>query len=353
MGVDLGDLCVKQPLQLKDLSGKTVAIDAFNTIHQFLASIRSADGSPLMDEDGRVTSHLVGLFNRTANLVEAGVVPIYVFDGAPHPLKRATTDERRRIKEKAKQDYEAALAAGDLELARRKAQQTGHLTTDMVAQAKRLLDLLGLPHVAAPSEGEAEASFLAQRGLAYACGSQDFDALLFGAPRLVRNLAVTGRRRLPGRSAWVDVEPESIGLGETLEALRLSREQLVDVALLVGTDYNPGVSGIGPKTAVELVREHRTLDDLLEKCETEEGHAWKKLREGQEGLGEFETVRNLFLKPDVAPVGDLKVGRLDEKGVASMLVGEHRFSEDRVRSGLQRYRESKIYKKQTTLGSWS
>lgn len=352
MGVDLGELCVKQPLQMGDLSGKTVAVDAFNTLHQFLASLRQPDGTLLMDGQGRVTSHLVGLLNRTANFVESGILPVFVFDGTPHPLKRATIEERHRIKREATRAYAAALEAGDLETARRKAQQTGTLTKEMVEQAKHLLDLLGLPSFDAPGEGEAQASYFAQRGAAYACVSQDFDPLLFGSPRLVRNLSVGGRRKLPGRQAWVDVAPEQIPLAETLESLRLSREQLVDVALLIGTDYDEGVPGFGPKTALELVSEHRSLEALLEKCEGEPGAAWKKLREGQEGLGDFEAIRNLFLKPDVAEPQEFRAARLDERGVESYLVGEFRFSAERVRSALAKYRESKVYKRQKTLEGW-
>lgn len=353
MGVDLGDLCVKHPIDLAALSGRTVAIDAYNALYQFLAIIRQPDGTPLMDERGRVTSHLSGLFHRTANLVEAGLLPVYVFDGEPHPLKLATLRARAATRERARRDYEVALAAGDLERARSKAQQTATLKPEMVEQSKALLSALGLPHVQAPSEGEAEASFLVQCGAAHAAASQDFDAVLFGAPRLVRNLTVTGRRKLPGRQAYVDVAPEQIPLAETLESLGLRREQLIDVALLVGTDYNPGVSGIGPKTALELVREHGALEAVLERAERGDGHVWRKVREGQDGLGDFEAIRNLFLEPRVERVPTPQPGRLDETAVRALLVDEHRFGADRVDSALAKYRESKVYRHQKTLGEWA
>jgi flap endonuclease-1 len=352
VGVDLGDLCVRNPVALEDLAGKTVAIDAYNALYQFLASIRGPDGTPLMDAQGRVTSHLTGLFSRTANLVEAGILPVYVFDGTPHPLKLATIRARSAVKEKAREAYAEALRVGDMEKARQKAQQTSSLTPDMVAQAKRLLDALGLPTVDAPGEGEAQATVMVQRSVAHAVASQDYDAVLFGAPRLVRNMTMTGRRKLPGRQAFVDIAPELIPLGETLEKVRLSREQLVDLAVLIGTDYNPGVSGIGPKTALELLREHGSLEAILEKAETGEGHVWKKLREGQDGLGEFEAVRNLFLEPPVAAPLPVKAGRLDESAAREMLVTEHQFSADRIESGLAKYRASKVYRQQKTLGEW-
>jgi flap endonuclease-1 len=352
VGVDLGDVAVKRPADWAELSGRTVVVDAYNALYQFLATIRQADGTPLLDEQGRVTSHLNGLFNRTANLVGAGILPVYVFDGIPHALKRATIELRSQVKERARAAYEAALKAGDLATARSKAQQTSSLTGPMVQQAKRLLGLLGLPVVDAPSEGEAQASWMVQRGQAYAVASQDYDAILFGAPRLLRNLSVTGRRKLPGRSAWVEVQPEQIALAETLDALRLSREQLIDAALLIGTDYNPGVGGIGPKTGLELVREHGSLEALLEKAETAQGAVWRKLRDGQDGLGEFETVRNLFLHPHVADVPAPVPGRLDEAGVRSMLVEDHRFNPERVESALAKYRVVKAQREQRSLGDW-
>lgn len=352
MGVDLGDVAVKRPLQLAELSGKTVAIDAYNALYQFLATIRQADGTPLMDQEGRVTSHLNGLFNRTANLVEAGLLPVYVFDGPSHPLKRATIEARLAVKERAKAEYDAALKAGDVATARSKAQQTSSLTKDMVAQAQRLLTLLGLPFVLAPGEGEAQASHMVQRGIAHAVASQDYDAILFGAPRLVRNLSVTGRRKLPGRSAWVDVPPEQIDLAETLDGAHLNREQLIDAAVLMGTDYNPGVIGIGPKTALELLREHRSLETVLETAETATGAVYRKLRDGQAGLGDFEAVRGLFLAPLVGPAAPVSWGSFDEAGVRTLLVGEHRFSPERVESGLAKYRSVRGVRQQRSLGDF-
>lgn len=352
MGVDLGDLCVKQPLRLEDLSGRIVAVDAYNTLYQFLATIRGPDGTPLMDDQGRVTSHLTGLLNRTGALVEAGVLPVFVFDGQPHPLKAATIAARSAVKVRAQEAYEQALKEGDLEKARSKAKQTSRLTSDMVRQAKELLGCLGVPCLDAPGEGEAQATRMVQEGQAYAVASQDYDAVLFGAPRLVRNLSVTGRRKMPGRQAWVDVEPEVIVLGDTLDALGLSREKLIDVAILIGTDFNPGVVGIGPKTALDLVREHGLLEDLLERSETETGSVWKKLRAGQEGLGDFEAVRNLFLQPKAVRAPDPKRGRLDEEGVRRILVGDHRFNEQRVATALQRYRTGAEGAKQRSLGDW-
>ncbi len=353
MGVNLGDLVISEEVSIDDLEGQRIAIDAYNALYQFLATIRGADGTPLRDDEGRVTSHLSGLFQRTANLVEAGVRPVYVFDGKPSQLKRATIEERRRIKEKAKKDYKAALEAGDLETARSKAQQTSTLDKTMVAQAKELLGALGVPWLDAPSEGEAQAAHMTRQGLVDAVASQDFDSLLFGAPVVYRNLSVGGRRKLPGRQAWVDVAPVRVDLGATLDELSLNRAQLVDVAILMGTDYNPGIKGVGPKTAIKMIGEESDLEGVLSRAETEEkGAMWKHVREGREGVEPVEAIRGLFLDPDVADTSEPTWGRVDADAVRDLLVDGFRFSRQRVESSLAKYGAGSAQRAQSNLGDF-
>ncbi len=325
MGVDLSELVPKQRRILKDFDGQTIAIDAYNTIYQFLSIIRQPDGTPLMDSKRRVTSHLSGLLYRTINLLEAGVRPVYVFDGKPSELKRGTIEERAAVKERAMEEWAEAIAQGDMERARSKAQQTSRITAGMVEGAKRLLSLMGIPVVQAPSEGEAEASYMVQRGLASCVCSQDFDSLLFGSPALVRNLTITGRRKLPRKQIYVNIEPELIQLQEVISTLGVTREQLVDMAILIGTDFNEGVRGIGPKKALKLIKEHGTLERTLE----------------AKGLNvpELSDVRRIFLEPAVEDPGELRFGAPDVGGVVDMLCGEHDFSRDRVEGPLSRLAE--------------
>ncbi|MDD4307354.1 MAG: flap endonuclease-1, partial [Thermoplasmata archaeon] len=255
MGIDLSDIVEPRPAALKDFKGRAVAIDGYNALYQFLSSIRQADGTPLMDSKGRITSHLSGTFQRTANLLEQGIRPVYVFDGAPNPMKAQTLRERRQRKEKAQAEWDEALEAGDMEVARMKAQQTSRLTKDMAQQAKDLLEYMGVPCVDAPQDGEAQASYMAAKGDVFAAASQDYDSLLFGAPVLVRNMTLSGRRKMPRRNVYVDVVPETLKLSEVLGALGITREQLVDIGVLMGTDFNDGVRGIGPKKGLKLIAE--------------------------------------------------------------------------------------------------
>jgi len=325
MGVNLVDLLKREKCSLKDLSNKVIAIDAYNALHQFLATIRQRDGTPLMDSKGRVTSHLSGLLYRTANLVDAGILPVYVFDGKPHPLKARTLAIRKEIKEEAEREWRIAIEKGDLETARKKAQQTSRVTDEIVDQSKRLLSALGIPWVQAPSEGEAQASHMARKGDAYAVASQDSDSLLFGAPILVRNLAITGRRKLPNKQVYVKIEPEIVRLEDTLRDLGIGREQLVDIAILIGTDFNEGIEGIGPKKGYELIKRFGSAEKALEVLG----------KEIDQGL--IDAVRKIFLEPDVTDNYHLEWDLPDEKDVIDMLCGEHQFSKDRVSNALQKF----------------
>ena len=338
MGINLADIVISEPRTLEDFSGKILAIDAFNTLYQFLAIIRQPDGTPLMDHQGRVTSHLSGIIYRVSNFVAAGIKPAFVFDGEPPRLKARTIVARGEIKRRAEREWREAVEIGDLATARTKAMQTSRLTEEMVDQSKRLLDLLGFPWVQAPAEGEAQASAMARTGVAYAAASQDFDSLLFGSPRLVKNLAITGRRKLPRKDVYVDVQPEEISLEATLANLGITREQLVDMGLLIGTDFNEGVKGIGPKKALALIKKHGSLEPALEELGVE--------------IESKDEVREIFLKPNVLPNVELRFRNPDVDGVRRMLCDEHDFSPDRINAALGKFGSARSEQKQRSLDSW-
>ena len=338
MGINLSDIVTLERRTLDDFSGKVLAIDAFNTLYQFLAIIRQPDGTPLMDRQGRVTSHLSGLIYRLSNFVAAGIKPPFVFDGEPPRLKARTIVARGEIKRRAEREWREAVEIGDLATARTKAMQTSRLTDEMVDQSKRLLDLLGVPWVQAPGEGEAQASAMARDGLAYAAASQDFDSLLFGSPRLVKNLAISGRRKLPRKEIYVEVQPEEISLDDTLARHGITREQLVDMGLLIGTDFNEGVQGIGPKKALALIKKHGSLEPALEELGVD--------------IESKEEVREIFLKPNVLSHVELTFRDPDPDGVRRMLCDEHDFSRDRIDAALAKFGAARSEQKQKSLDGW-
>ena len=341
MGVNLSPIVTAKEIELEELRGKTVAVDAFNTIFQFLSIIRQPDGKPLMDSKGRVTSHLTGILYRTANLIEAGIEPSFVFDGKPNELKTGTIEERIARREKAKQEYEQALAEGDMKKAFSKAQQTARMTPEILETSKKLITLMGLPIVQAPSDGEAQAAYMCSKGDVYAAASQDFDSILFGAPLLVRNMTITGRRKVPGKQIYRDVKTELIDSKQMLESLGVTREQLVDVCMMIGTDFNTGVQGIGPKKGLKLIQKHGSLEKVMEETDID--------------IPEYEEVREIFLNGPRSDDYSVKVGDIDREGILD-LMNEYEFSEDRVVNVINKIETARKAeanrKKQRSLDAW-
>jgi flap endonuclease-1 len=307
-----------------------------------LSIIRQPDGTPLKDRSGKVTSHLSGLFYRTAKLVEVGVKAAYVFDGAPPTLKEAEIKRRAKVKAEALVKYEQAIKAEKVEKARKYAQMTSKLKDYMPKDSKRLLTEMGVPWIQAPSEGEAQAAYMTTKGDVDYCGSQDYDSLLFGATSLVRNMTVSGRRKLPRKRVYVEVVPEIMKLNHVLKELDVTREQLIDVAILVGTDFNPdGVKGVGPKTALKLIKKHGCIEEAIPELENAEFPV------------EPKRIRDIFLNPKVTDNYKLEWKAPNIDGVVDFLCRERDFSEDRVRSSLKRMTEGiKEAKSKTTLESW-
>jgi flap endonuclease-1 len=342
LGVNLKVLLPKRKVDLKSLSGKSVAIDAYNSLYQFLAIIRQPDGTSLMDNSGRVTSHLSGLLYRTTNLVEKGIKVAYVFDGIPPALKSVEIKRRAKVKVEALIKYERALKKGKVEEARIYAQMTSKLKDYMADDSKRLLTEMGVPWIQAPSEGEAQAAYLTQIGAVDYCGSQDYDSLLFGANALIRNMTISGKRKVPRKNIFVEVVPEIMKLNHVLKELELTRQQLIDVAILVGTDFNPdGVKGVGPKTALKLIKKHGSIEEAV-----------TELKDAEFPV-EPKRIREIFLNPKVAENYKLDWGEPDVNGVVDFLCRERDFSEDRVRKALSKMIDGiENSKSKTTLESW-
>lgn len=339
MGLDLKPLVKSSPIMISELSGKVIAIDAYNTIYQFLATIRGITGELLTNNNGEVTSHLSGLFYRNVNLLAEDIKLIYIFDGKPSPLKSKEIDRRRQVKQDALNKYQEAITAGRFEDARKYGQATSVLTDKMVEESKMILTLLGIPYIQAPSEGEAAAAQLTQSNIAFACASQDYDSLLFGAKRLIRNLAISGKRKVPNRNVYVDIEPEVIEQQQLLNETGLNLEQLVDIGILIGTDFNPGgISGIGPKTALKLVREHNKLEKI-EKIEASLANI------------PYKEIREVFLKQEAPKINGIEFNEINYDALVNFLCTEKNFSVARVNTSLDKVKKS-ITNRNQSLEKW-
>ncbi len=338
MGVDIAGILEKKAIGLEELKGTRLAVDAYNTIYQFVSAIRQPDGRPLSDSNGRPTSHLIGLLHRNARLLGAGIRPFYVFDGIPSRLKSATLEKRKQVKVRAEEKYREAVQRQDMAKAYSYAMQTTRLTEEMIVESMRMLELLGIPYMTAPADGEAQASQMASRGDVWAVASQDFDSLLYGAPRLVRNLSLSGRRKMPGRREFREVEIEMLELEPNLKRLGISREQLVDIAILVGTDFNEGVKGIGAKKGLAAVKKNGRIESTpyIETL----------------GTDTLSQVRQTFLNAEFVSEYQLAWKKPDEHALVEFLCEEHEFSKENVEETLAQLKNSSVSTQQS-LDSWN
>jgi flap endonuclease-1 len=344
MGLKINELVneVKRTITFENLFNKIISIDAFNTIYQFLAIIRQRDGTPLKDYQGNVTSHLSGLFYRSINFLEHNIKPVYVFDGISSELKLDTIKERKKIKEEAQKKMVEAQDAEDFKEAKKYAQLTSKLDAGMIEESKKLIESMGIPIIQANSEGEAQSAYMVEVGDAWACASQDYDTLLFGGERLLRNFAINRSKKVKDTRVTLDIE--YVSLSKFLINLEINREQLVEMGILIGTDFFPGIKGIGQKTALDLIKKFGSIENILK----------NKIKVGSKeillDLKLVEQVKKIFLFPDVKKdYNEPKPKKINFERIEELLIEEHNFSRQRVQNALDRLRKLDSSKVQVSL----
>ncbi|TGO88038.1 hypothetical protein BPOR_0188g00140 [Botrytis porri] len=295
------------------------------SIYSFLIAVRSG-GEMLTNEDGETTSHLMGMFYRTLRIVDNGIKPVYVFDGAPPKLKSGELAKRFQRKATATEGLEEAKETGTAEDIEKFSRRTVRVTREHNAECQKLLKLMGIPYIIAPTEAEAQCAALARAGKVYAAASEDMDTLCFDSPILLRHLTFSEQRKEP---------IQEVSLEKVLTGLNMDSKQFIDLCILLGCDYLDPIPKIGPHTALKLIREHGDLETLV---------AWitadKKERYAIPEDWPYQDARELFFKPDVRPADhedcDFKWEAPDIEGLVKFLVVEKGFSEDRVRSAAQK-----------------
>jgi len=343
MGTSIREIISKREIGFEELKGKILVVDSYNILYQFLSSIRQMDGSLLKDSKGNITSHLSGLFSRTTRLMAYGIKLAFAFDGKPPELKLGEIERRVGLKQEAEKRFRIAEKEENLEEMKKYAARTSRLTKEMVEEAKELIAALGCPVIQAPSEGEAEAAFIVQRGDAYAVVSEDYDSLLFACPRMVKNLTITARKKQKGRLSYERIEPSLIVLGDNLKEWGINQDQLIILGILVGTDFNPGgIKGIGQKKALKLVKEYGTefeklFGDLGKDYEI--SFDWKKV---------YDTIKDMPKDKDYWLVWK----GINRERVKELLVERHDFSLERVESTLAKLEEDKKSREQKGLSEF-
>jgi len=347
LGTKINELVkeVKRTITFDNLLNKVIAIDAFNTLYQFLAIIRQQDGTPLKDYEGNVTSHLSGLFYRSINFLEHNIKPIYVFDGKPSELKLDTIKERQKIKEAATQKMIIAQDNEDLAEAKKYAQLTSKLDSSMIEESKKLITYFGLPVIEARSEGEAQSAYLVKAGDAWACASQDYDTLLFGGERLLRNFAVSRSKKVKETTVTLDIE--YISLSKFLDNLKITREQLIEMGILIGTDFFPGIKGIGQHKALELIRQYGSLKEIIN----------NRVKVGKIEIDieqeVIDQIKDIFLYPHIEKsYPKIKWEKINYEKIEELLIEQHNFSEQRVRNALERLKKQDSSKRQVSLDNF-
>lgn len=337
MGLKISELVPKKEITWQDLTNKKIVVDASQMIYQFASSIRQRDGTPLMDSQNNVTSHLVGIFSRISNLMNKNIKLCFVFDGKPPVLKIKEQEERALRKRIAAEKLEQAREAEDYEAVQKYSKQTVRLTRDMVNESKELLKLMGLPVVQAPSEAEAQASYMCKKGDVWAVASSDYDCLIYGSPRLLMNLTLSTRKKLPS-GAYVSIHPELVELGDVLNHLGIDQDQLLAIAILSGTDFNVGgVRGVGPKNALRLVKEFKSFDRIFKEVKAD--FNWKQ-------------VYAIFKSMPVMLNYQLKWTNPDGAKIKKLLIDKHDFSEERVEKTLEKLKKFEGDKKQKGLSEF-
>jgi flap endonuclease-1 len=345
MGLNIREIIPRKEIEIFELRNTILCVDAFNTLYQFLSTIRQPDGTPLRDNNKNITSHLSGLFYRNINLLNEGIKLVYVFDGLAPNLKARTHKKRQETRDLAREKYEDAKAEEDVMGMKKYSSQLIRLDDEMIKESKELLKAMGIAVIPAPSEGEAEAAYLSRvKSNIYASVSQDYDSLLFGAPKLIRNLTISRKRKT--YNGYVEIKPEIIELEKVLNYLEINLDQLICLGILVGTDYNPkGIPGIGQKKALDIVKKYKqpvlifqSVEEQIMSLSGEQQFDWKEI---------FE----LFRKPDVSNF-EIEFSKIDEDKIREILIDRHNFSEERVNKQIDKLNEIKEKSQQKGLNKW-
>jgi flap endonuclease-1 len=321
---DLRDLAAIRDVAFEDIEGGVVAVDAHNWLYRYLTTtVKWTSDERYTTADGVEVANLIGVVQGLPKFFEHDLIPVMVFDGAVTELKADEVADRREKRERAEERRAAAEERGDAVEAARLEARTQRLTDTIQETTRELLSLLDVPVVEAPAEGEAQCAQMAATGAVDHAGSEDYDTLLFGAPTTLRQLTSKG-------------DPELMELAATLDELGLDRQGLIDVALLCGTDFNEGVHGVGPKTAVKAVNEY--------------GDLWGVLSARDAEIPNAAAIRELFMDPPATDVDVDADVNPDVEAARAYVVDEWGVAADEVERGFERITESQV---QTGLDRWS
>ena len=334
MGVKIQDLITRITIEFQTLAGKIIAVDAPNIIMGlFNFARKNPDGTYaglILDRTQRPISHLYGLLYRINFYYSKRIFPIFCFDGRDSELKKVITKDRLNDFSFTQKWYEEAIKNGDETTARQIALSKEYLWQNSVLESKQLLGALGVPFIESPASAESQCAHLVKKGIAHYSNSQDFDSLLFGSPHMVQNLSKSLRRKVQGKWQYTKIIPLSIDLRKNLKKLEINQFQLVDLGMMVGTDYFPGIKGLGPYKAIKLIKEHKQIENVISSMD--------KTYDMSTLTSEIiKKVRKIFLFPEVNKSTENLYWNFSHKShVVDMLCEEHHLNRERVEKNLEK-----------------
>jgi flap endonuclease-1 len=345
MGIAIGSLIkeYKKDIDLKNLKYKKIGFDAYNVLYQFVTTIRGSDGLPLKNKNQEITSHINGLFYRITNLIKYGIKPLFVFDGISNKLKEHTKEERRIRRDLAREKYNLAIEQKDILNINKYGKQSATINLKIIDESKELLDCLGVPYFIAPSEAEAQISVMVKNNYLDYVASQDYDCFLFGSPHLLKNVSVSAKRKIVSKNIYVENLPCIINAKDIYNNLKIDRIKLIWLSILIGTDFNNKVAGIGPKTALKLVQENNKFENIIDYLKTK-----NKIIDF-----DYKTIENIFLNPNVSTNPKIIQNKFNRTKLEDLLINKYDFDKLRVKNYLDNFiKEKENTEKQKNITRW-
>lgn len=232
--------------KIRDYIGKTLAVDASLLIYQVVIGIR-AGGYDLKNNSGEMTTHIVGLLHKIRSIMNWGIDLIFVFDGKPPKFKGNELDKRRIKKRQAKEKlYQLKKSGTDKEAQTRYFKRSFSINEKIVVDCKRLLDLLGIRYIQAIGEADAILAALSMSNIVDGIITDDLDVIIHGGRKVLKNFSTKGNKN--------DRPIEEISLNDVLSYLGMNNKQLIDFAILLGTDYTTTIGGVGAVKAKQGIK---------------------------------------------------------------------------------------------------
>jgi flap endonuclease-1 len=301
----------------KDFCHKKIAIDISIIIYQSVIAIRNS-GSDLTNDKGEITSHILGLFNRTLSFLDKGIIPVYVFDGKPPKLKQKILDARKVVKQKALEKLsETTNEADKIKYLKRSV----NITKEQMEQCRELLDFMGIPYIDAPEEADSQLSYLCKSSMVYAVLTEDMDILTFGSPKIIRNLTSHKKSVI------------EISLDNILEKLKLTNDEFIELCILFGCDYCPHLSDIKPEILYKTFIKNKNLDKTLLELKNM-GHNVPDIFNYQDAKDYFKEAIHTPIEPNI-----LKLKDVNDDKLVSLLVDKYGLIKYKVLNKLKRLKE--------------